>query len=64
MSKHLSDWHDFRLLDPGTYPKVNAPVQVRYADGKYKEGMAASFFAEVDSKSELTAWRYIKRIPG
>ena len=60
MVRHLSDWHDFRPLDSKSYPKVNAPVQVRDADGKYREGMAASIFTVVDPKSEIAAWRYIK----
>lgn len=60
MVQYLSDWHDFRPLDSKTYPKVNAPVQVRYADGKSKEGTAVSFFGTVDPNSEITAWRYIK----
>jgi hypothetical protein len=60
MAQHLSDWHDFRPLDSRTYPKVNAAVQVRYADGKCKEGTAVSFFAKVDPRSNITAWRYIK----
>jgi hypothetical protein len=63
MVEHLSDWHDFRPLDPRTYPKVNAPVQVRYVDGKCKEGMADSFFAKVDPTSSITGWRYIKLSP-
>jgi hypothetical protein len=63
MGDHLSEWHDFRPLASRTYPKVNAPVQVQYADGKCEEGMAASFFAKVDPASEITAWRYIKMLP-
>ncbi len=60
MVRCLSAWHDFTPLDSQTYPKVDAPVQARYADGKYKEGMAVSFFAIVAPKSEITASRYIK----
>ena len=43
MAQYLSEWHDFRPLGSRTYPKVNAAVQVRYADGKCKEGTAVSF---------------------
>ena len=63
MVEHLSDWHEFRPLDPRTYPKVNALVQVRDVDGKCKEGMADSFFAKVDPTSSITGWRYIKLPP-
>jgi hypothetical protein len=31
---HLSDWHAFDPNDRNTYPKVVAPVQVRFEDGE------------------------------
>jgi hypothetical protein len=55
--KHLSDWHNFDPNDRGTYPKVAAPVQVRYADGQQIE---VNFFRSILSPhSQITGWRYI-----
>ena len=41
---HLSDWHGFDARDTSTYPKVNAPVQIRYADGGLAVGYTLDFF--------------------
>jgi hypothetical protein len=37
----LSDWHAFNPDNRTTYPKVDAPVQVRYANGLHVEAMMA-----------------------
>jgi hypothetical protein len=59
---HLSDWHTFNPSDRKTYPKVNAPVQVRFDDGKFEEGETRMFFPQVNLLpcSSIQAWRYIK----
>jgi hypothetical protein len=56
--KHLSNWHDFDHSDQGTYPKVDAPVQVRYADGQQIE--VSSFREILSSPRQIAGWRYIK----
>jgi hypothetical protein len=53
MADPLSNWHDFRPLDFRTYSKVNAPVQVRYADGDCQDGMIARIFIEADSLKRI-----------
>jgi hypothetical protein len=59
--EHLSDWHAFDPDNRTTYPKVDAPVQVRYANGLHIEAMMAlAFFSKVDAFSTITGWRYIK----
>jgi hypothetical protein len=35
---HLSDWHEFDSSDRKTYPKVDAPVQVRFDDETLQQG--------------------------
>jgi hypothetical protein len=59
---HLSEWHTFNPRDRKTYPKVNAPVQIRFADGKFEEGQSRMFFPQTDLLpcSSITAWRYVK----
>jgi hypothetical protein len=61
---HLSDWHLFYASDRKTYPKVNAPVQVRFDDGKFEEGASRMFFplATLLPCSSISAWRYIKSV--
>jgi hypothetical protein len=61
---HLSDWHAFNPSDRKTYPKVNAPVQVRFNDGKFEEGETLMFFPLVNllPGSSIHAWRYIKGV--
>ena len=59
---HVSHWHTFNPSDRKTYPKVNAPVQVRFDDGKLEEGETRMFFSQVKLLpcSSIRAWRYIK----
>ena len=61
---HLSDWHAFDTSDRKTYPNVNAPVQVRFADGKMEEGGSQMFLspAKLLPCSSIAAWRYIKGV--
>jgi hypothetical protein len=61
---HLSDWHVFDSTDRRTYPKVDAPVQVRFDDGGLNEGDSRTFFprAELLATSSIVSWRYIKSI--
>lgn len=44
MEKHLSDWHVFNPSGRKSYPKVDAPVQVRFDDGRCEEGDSWMFF--------------------
>jgi hypothetical protein len=59
---HLSDWHVFDPSDRKTYPAVDAPVQVRFDDGKLEEGDSRMFFplTKLLPCSSIVAWRYIK----
>jgi hypothetical protein len=44
--EHLSDWHSFDPNYRSTYPKVNAPIQVKYANGSLAEGDCRKFFPQ------------------
>jgi hypothetical protein len=59
---HLSDWHVFDPTDRKTYPKVKAPVQVRFQGGKLEEGDSRVFFPQTEllPTSSIIGWRYIK----
>jgi hypothetical protein len=59
---HLSDWHGFDAHDSSTYPKVNAPVQIKYADGGLASGHTFDFFPSLKTvfESPIIGWRYIK----
>jgi hypothetical protein len=61
---HLSDWHAFDPSDRKTYPKVGAPVQVRFDDGEVKEGASTVFFPRMKllPGSSINGWRYIKGV--
>jgi hypothetical protein len=61
---HLSEWHTFDPLNEETYPKVNAPVQVKYDTGIVVEGFSVEFFPSVGLRSGLpiTGWRYIRQM--
>jgi len=63
--EHLSEWHGVDVNDRSTYPKVNAPVQVKYADGSLDFGYALDFFPSFKAapESPITGWRYIKERP-
>ena len=54
----------FDSTDRRTYPKADAPVQVRFDDGGLKEGDSRVFFprAELLATSSIVSWRYIKSI--
>jgi hypothetical protein len=66
--QHLSEWHAFNPRDRQTYPKEDAPVQVRYGSGKVSVGFSHDLFTTSGSLSDslITAWRYIKAetLPG
>jgi hypothetical protein len=59
---HIGDWHDFKPADRSTYPRVDAPVQVRFDNGRIDEGEHSRFFPELghSRNSSITGWRYIK----
>jgi hypothetical protein len=60
--EHLSDWHDFNPANRSTYPKVDAPVQVRNGDGIVTEGKTFKSLLprSVSDGSLITNWRYVK----
>jgi hypothetical protein len=64
MMAHLGDWHVFNPTDRSTYPKVAAPVQVRFDDGKFEDGESRMFFPQVNllPGSSINAWRYVKGV--
>ena len=64
MMSHLSDWHVFDPTDRQTYPKVSAPVQVRFEDGRVEERDCRMFFPQVRLLpcSSISGWRYIKDV--
>ncbi len=59
---HVSDWHRFEPSDRKTYPNMDAPVQVKFDDGKVEEGGSRMFFPlnNLLPCSSINAWRYIK----
>ena len=61
---HLSDWHLFDPSNRKTYPDAKAPVQVRFDDGKFKEGDSRMFFPQTILLrcSSINSWRYIKGV--
>jgi hypothetical protein len=61
---HVSDWRVFNPCDKRTYPKLKAPVQVRFDDGKLEEGDSRMFFPQTALLpcSSIKAWRYIKGV--
>jgi hypothetical protein len=58
----MSDWQRFDPSDRKSYPKLNAPVQVRFDDGQTEEGDSRIFFplAKLLPCSSINAWRYVK----
>jgi hypothetical protein len=58
----LSEWHVFNPCDRKTYPKVAAPIQVRFDDGQTEEGDSEKYFprGKLLASSSISAWRYIK----
>jgi hypothetical protein len=60
--QHLSEWHPFNSQDRQTYPKVDAPIEVRYGSGTVSVGFRHDFFpaSGLLSDSLITGWRYIK----
>jgi hypothetical protein len=60
--KQVGDWHQFDPNNPGTYPKVAAPVQVLYMDGRLVEGFSYYIFPRGIALPDLPSksWRYIK----
>jgi hypothetical protein len=61
---HLSDWHKFDPSNRKTYPTVDAPVQVKFDDGKFEEGGSRMFFpfAQLLPCSSINAWRYVSGV--
>jgi hypothetical protein len=58
---HLSNWHSFNGHDRTIYPKVNSPMQVKYADGILTVGDTLDFFPSLMvPKSPIIGWGYIK----
>jgi hypothetical protein len=59
---HLSDWHLFNPSDRKTYPKMKAPIQVRFDDGELNDGDSRTFFPVTGllPNSSIKGWRYIK----
>jgi hypothetical protein len=59
---HLSDWHLFDPADRNTYPKLAAPVEVRFDDGMLEEGDSRTFFPRIEllPSSSIIGWRYIR----
>jgi hypothetical protein len=59
---HIGKWHNFNPADRRTYPKVDAPVQVKYADGIFTEGTAFAPFLQESVFYEvfITNWRYVR----
>jgi hypothetical protein len=55
-----TDWHKFDPNDRKTYPNVEAPVEVRFDDGRTEEGDSRRFFPA--KKSSIAAWRYLLSI--
>jgi hypothetical protein len=58
LMQHLSEWRKFDPGDQASYPKVLAPIQVRYVDGKLIE--VRSFGEILYSRDQVNAWRYIR----
>jgi hypothetical protein len=61
----LGNWQVFDPSDRKTYPKMDdAPVQVRFQNGKLEEGESRMFFSQTRLLpcSSICAWRYIKDI--
>jgi hypothetical protein len=49
-----NDWH--------SYPKVNSPIQVKYAGGRLAEGTPGGLLSleRTISESPVVGWRYIE----
>jgi hypothetical protein len=58
----FSKWHSFDLADRSTYPKVNAPIEVRDAMGAMYEGDFLKLVSEARQllKPKITGWRYVR----
>jgi hypothetical protein len=59
---HLSAWHTFGRHDPRTHPKVNSPMQVKYANGNLAEGETLDFFDPTAQapESPIVGWQYLR----
>jgi hypothetical protein len=59
--EHVSDWHVFNPGDRETYPNVEAPLQVRFENGRIEDGMTSEFFPRIGllPVSSMVAWRNI-----
>jgi hypothetical protein len=60
--RHLSRWHTCDPRDRETYPKVVAPIEVKYESGNVCVGFSHDLFPVLGllSDSLITGWRYIK----
>jgi hypothetical protein len=59
---HMSLWQVFKSDDLSTYPKVNSPMQVKYANGSLALGYTFDFFSSTGAapESPVIGWRYVK----
>ena len=60
--KYISEWHSFDPKSAQTYPKIDAPLQVRYANGAEQKGNFKELFSprKTSLDTKITGWRYIK----
>jgi hypothetical protein len=57
--EHISEWHRFDKKAAQTHPKVDAPLQVRYADGAEREGNFKDLFSP---QAQIAGWRYVRDV--
>jgi hypothetical protein len=55
----VDGWHSFDPKDASTYPKVDAPLQVRLNNGSQVEGEFKQLF-QPSQAVRIIGWRYIK----
>jgi len=62
MEHFSSEWHRFNPKSAQTYPKVDAPLQVRYANGAERKGSFKELFSprKTSLDTQIAGWRYIK----
>jgi hypothetical protein len=60
--KYISEWHSFDPKSAQTYPKIDAPLQVRYANGAERKGSFKELFSprKTSLDTKITGWRYLK----
>jgi hypothetical protein len=62
MEHFSSEWHRFNPKSAHTYPKIDAPLQVRYANGAERKGSFKELFSprKTSLDTQIAGWRYIK----